>query len=124
MRIRTMAAAVVAAAGLSVALTGAASAATTEEPPSGDFVIATCEDGELEVRPATEEDRERIEEMRARADGGPVVFGRAGEGRGRMVRALPPDAEPGRDGRVVRVVVGPGERGDRAKATCAAPASP
>jgi hypothetical protein len=48
---------------MTVTLTGAAGASTPE--PSGEAVIVTCEDGKAKVRPATEEDRARLEAVRA-----------------------------------------------------------
>jgi hypothetical protein len=130
MRIRTLAAAVVAAAGLSVTLTGAASAATAEEPPPGDVFVLTCEDGRAVVRPATEEDRERIEEMRSRADVERVEIDGPD---GKKVERIKVDGAGGEPVRVIKIVPGhridaiPGERGakvgEKAQAVCAAKAA-
>jgi hypothetical protein len=133
MRIRTLAAALVAAAGLSVTLTGAAGAATPPEPPApaADVFVVTCTDGRATVRPATEEDRERLEKMRAEAGGEKAVLrgtdaapGRPGDGRVVVYRAFPPGAKPADGGDIVRSGA-PGDLPPRvAQATCAAPAEP
>jgi hypothetical protein len=140
MRIRTLAAATLVAAGLSVTLTGAASASPPDEPPPGGFIV-TCEDGEAKVRPLTEEERAEIKEMRARAveagQDGKVVFteegrARAGEaGRvgwttevpaeGKVIfKGVPPEGERTR-GDVIRRGEGPGEGHASA---CAVPVPP
>jgi hypothetical protein len=70
MRNRNLAAAVLAAAVLSIGLTGVASATTAEtDDPPGEGVIATCVDGVATTRPVTEADREKVEAMRERAGG-------------------------------------------------------
>jgi hypothetical protein len=89
MRIRTLAAAALAAAGLSVTLTGAASATPTDDPPPGDVFVITCEGGRSEVRPITDEERAKFEEMRSRAIEEGVVKEGPGEHHVRV------DEEPG-----------------------------
>ncbi|GAA1265756.1 hypothetical protein GCM10009609_31150 [Pseudonocardia aurantiaca] len=89
MRIRTLAAAALAAAGLSVTLTGAASATSIDDPPPGDAFVITCEGGRSEVRPITEEERAKFEEMRDRAIEEGVVKEGPGEHHVRV------DGEPG-----------------------------
>lgn len=71
MRIRTIAGAALAAAGLTVTLTGAASASTLALAPAGDGKIITCRDGKPVERRLTDEDRERTEELRKRAADSP-----------------------------------------------------
>jgi hypothetical protein len=78
MRIRTIAGSVLAAAGLTAALTGSASASTSGPgEPSGEAVVVTCEDGKATVRPLTEEERARLQAVRA---------GNGGSGRADKVR--------------------------------------
>jgi hypothetical protein len=153
MRFRTLAAAALAAAGLSVTLTGAASATSTDDPPPGDTFVITCEGGRSEVRPITDEERakfeEKFEEMRARAieegvvkegpgehhvrvdgqpggreDGPTVVFKGPPPGE---FKGLPPGVEPVPGELVVRgefIVRGEGVPGDKAAAACELPAPP
>jgi hypothetical protein len=66
-RIRTIAGSAIAAAGLTVTLTGAASASTPALTPAGDGKIITCRDGKPVEREPTDEERRRIEELRKRA---------------------------------------------------------
>jgi hypothetical protein len=66
-RIRTIAATVLAAAGLTATLTGAASPSNLTLAPAGDGKIITCRDGRPVERELTDEDRRRIEELRKRA---------------------------------------------------------
>jgi hypothetical protein len=66
-RMRTIAGSALAAAGLTVTLTGAASASTPALAPAGDGKIITCRDGKPVERELTDEDRRRIEELRKRA---------------------------------------------------------
>jgi hypothetical protein len=83
MRIRTIAGAVLAAAGLTAALTGAASASTPALAPSDEGVIITCRDGKPVERELAEADRQRIEELRKRAAESPDGKVRVeGEGKG------------------------------------------
>ena len=97
MRMRTIGATVVAAAALTVTLTGAASASTPAGAPAGEGVIVTCKNGQLEKREMTEEDRKRIEELRKRAaespDGKVRIEGEGGEGKRKVIIG------GGRDGR-------------------------
>jgi hypothetical protein len=60
---RSIAVAVLVAAGLSVTTTGAASAGEPDDDRG--LVIVTCEDGELVMREPTEEDRERLRALPA-----------------------------------------------------------
>jgi hypothetical protein len=98
MRIRTIAAATIVAAGLTATLTGVASASTPAAPPPGGGMIIRCEDGKPVTRELTDEDRERIREMRERAgeprEGGRVTF----------------HGEPGADGKRIKIIQG--ERGE------------
>jgi Spy/CpxP family protein refolding chaperone len=96
MRMRTIGAAVVAAAALTVTLTGAAGASTPAGAPAGDGVIIICKNGKLEKREMTEEDRKRIEELRKRAAESPdgkVRIEGEGEGKRKVIIG------DGRDGR-------------------------
>ncbi|MEN3269151.1 hypothetical protein [Pseudonocardia sp.] len=66
MRIRTIAGSALAAAGLMTALAGAASASTPDPgEPSGEALIVICKDGKATVRPPTEDERARLEAVRA-----------------------------------------------------------
>ncbi len=79
MQNRHLAAVVLAAAVLSIGLTGVASAATAETgDPPGEGVIVTCVDGVATTRPVTDADREKVEAMRERAggSGGGIVISR------------------------------------------------
>jgi hypothetical protein len=91
MRMRTITGAVLAAAGLTLTLTGAASASTPAVPPPGDGKIIICKDGEVVEREPTEADRKRIEELRARAaespDGKVRIEGK-GQGEGKRKRII------------------------------------
>jgi hypothetical protein len=109
MRKRSIAMAVLVAAGLSVTATGAASAGEPDDDRGP--VIVTCENGELVTREPTEEDRERL-----RAVPAPPERPRVEEGRRHHVepddgrtRVLP-------DGGVIRVV--PAEPGAPPPVTC------
>jgi hypothetical protein len=108
MRKRNIAMAVLVAAGLSVATTGAASAGEPDDEYGS--VVVICEDGDLVMREPTEEDRERLREVPDR-----VVRPRV-EGRHHRVE---PDAGRSRvlpDGGVIRVV--PAEPGAPPAVTC------
>jgi hypothetical protein len=112
---RSIAGAVLVAAGLSVATAGAASAGEPDDDRRP--VIVTCEDGELVTREPTEEDRERL-----RAVPAPPERPRVDEGRhhrvepgGGGVRVLP-------DGGAIRVV--PAEPGAPPPVTCEADGPP
>jgi hypothetical protein len=107
MRQRSIAMAVLVAAGLSVATAGAASAG---EPDERGLLIVTCEDGDLVTREPTEEERERLRGVPDRVDR-PRVEGRhhrVGPEAGRS-RVLP-------DGGGIRVV--PAEPGAPPPVTC------
>ena len=128
MRIRTLAAAALAAAGLSVTLTGAAGAATPQDPPPADVHVVTCEDGRAGVRPITEEERAKFEEMRKRAiEKGMIakrtVDERVAEKGSRpvVVFTTPPGGKGERAGRVVLDDRIPAEK---LTAVCAARARP
>jgi hypothetical protein len=99
MRMRTIAGAALAAVGLTVALTGAASASTPAVAPPGDGVIITCRDGKPVERELTEDDRQRIEELRRRAAASP-------DGRVRV-------EEPSRDGKRKKIIIGERRSGDK-----------
>lgn len=101
---RGIAVAVLVAAGLAVTTTGAASAGEPDDAP--EVVIVTCEDGELEMREPTDEERERFrtrpippERVRVHPDPSERVPGDRVEGEtrvlpeGGVVRVVP--AEPG-----------------------------
>jgi hypothetical protein len=103
---RSIAVAVLVAAGFSVTATGAASAG--EPGDDRGPVIVTCEDGELVTREPTEEDRERLRALPA-----PPEPPRVEEGRRYRV-------EPG--GGVIRVV--PAEPGAPPPVTCDADGPP
>jgi hypothetical protein len=115
MRTRSIAVAVLVAAGLSVATTGAASA---EEPDvERGSLIVTCENGELVTREPTEEDRERLRVLPALPEPPRVEEGRRyrvepDEG---DIRVLP-------DGGVIQVV--PAEPGAPPPVTCDADGPP
>lgn len=98
MRIRRIGAAALVAAGLSVTLTGAASAG--EPDPEGEIRIVTCEDGELVVREPNDEERERVKRFRvAPPDGGERrVHVRPGPD----ARDLPPIPEGGKGVLILR----------------------
>jgi hypothetical protein len=115
MRKRSIAVAVLVAAGLSVVTTGAASAGEPDDEPR--TLIVTCEDGELVTREPTEEDRERIRVRPAPPERPRVEEGRRyrvepDEG---AVRVLP-------DGEAIRVV--PAEPGAPPPVTCDADGPP
>ena len=95
MRMRTIAGAALAAAGLTVTLTGAAGASTPALAPAGDAQIITCRDGRPVERELTDEDWQRIEELRRRAAESPDGKVRI-EGQGEGERKIITD---GRDGR-------------------------
>ncbi|OLT00016.1 hypothetical protein BJF90_36660 [Pseudonocardia sp. CNS-004] len=64
---RTIAGTALAAAGLTAALTGAASPSNLTLAPTDAGKIITCRDGRPVEREVTDEDRKRIEELRKRA---------------------------------------------------------
>lgn len=99
---RSIAVAVLVAAGLSVATTGAASA---DEPGP---VIVICEEGELMMREPTESERERLQ--------APPERPRVEEGRGHRVEPDDGRARVLPDGGVIRVV--PAEPGPPPPVTC------
>lgn len=112
---RSIAVAVLVAAGLSVATAGAASAG---EPDERGPLIVTCENGELVTREPTEEDRERLRAVPARPEPPRLEEGRRQiERREGDVRVLP-------DRGAIRVV--PGAPGAPPPVTCDAgrPPSP
>jgi hypothetical protein len=115
MRIRSIAVAVLVAAGLSVATTGAASAGEPDDERGPLIVI--CKDGELMMREPTEEDRERLRVRPAPPERPDVEEGRRYrvEPDGGAVRDLP-------DGGVIRVV--PAEPGTPPPVTCDADGPP
>jgi hypothetical protein len=99
MRRRSIAVAVLVAAGLSVTTTGAASAGEPDDDRGP--VIVTCEDGEFVIREPAEEDHERLRAL-------PALPARPGVGveEGRRYRVEPDDG-PTRvrpDGGVIEVV--------------------
>ena len=109
MRIRSIAVAVLAAAGLSVATAGAASA---DEPhDEREPVIVTCENGEIVTREPTEEERERL-----RALPPPPERPRVEEGRRHRVEPDRGDVRVLPDGGAIRVV--PAEPGAPPPVTC------
>ena len=106
---RSIAAAVLVAAGLSVLTTGAAAAGEPDDERGP--LIVTCENGDLVTREPTEEDRERLRVVPAPPERPRVEEGRRhrvepGEGH---TRVLP-------DGGVIRVV--PAEPGVPPPVTC------
>jgi hypothetical protein len=108
MRRRSIAMAVLVAAGLSVVTTGAASAGEPDDERG--LVIVTCENGDLVTREPTEEERDRLRAVPA-PPGRPHIVERSDriepdEGR---TRVLP-------DGGVIRVV--PAEPGAPPPVTC------
>jgi hypothetical protein len=108
-RRRSIAAAVLVAAGLSVLTTGAASAGEPDDERGP--LIVRCENGDLVTREPTEEDRERLRVMPA-----PPERPRVGEGRRHRVE---PDEGHSRvlpDGGVIRVV--PAEPGAPPPVSC------
>jgi hypothetical protein len=109
MRKRSIALAVLVAAGLSVATTGAASAGEPDEERGP--LIVTCEDGELVTREPTEEDRERL-----RVRPAPPERPRVEEGRRYRIEPDEGDVRVLPDGGVIRVV--PAEPGAPAPVTC------
>jgi hypothetical protein len=111
---RSIAVAVLVAAGLSVATAGAASAG---EPDERGPLIVTCENGELVTREPTGEDRERLRAVPARPDRPRVEEGRHHrvEPGGGDTRVLP-------DGGAIRVV--PAEPGAPPPVTCDADRPP
>ncbi|WP_219418723.1 hypothetical protein [Pseudonocardia nigra] len=95
MRIRTLAAAALVAAGLTVSLAGAAGAA---EPggPDPRPVILTCEDGRVETRPATDAELAELEAVPPRmVHRTEAVQAIAPTGRGGHVAVAPEAAERG-----------------------------
>ncbi len=104
MRIRTIAAATMVAAGLTATLTGAASASTPAGPPPGDAVIIACEDGKPVERELTDADRARIEKMRERAR----ESGELREGHRVLIPRTP--GGPGEGEKRTKIIVG--ERGE------------
>jgi hypothetical protein len=94
MRPRTITGAALAAAALTIALTGAASASTPADAPPGEGVIITCRNGEPVERRVTDADREKIEELRKQAAESP-------DGKVRV---------EGEDGKHRKIIVG--ERGE------------
>lgn len=106
--IRSIAVAVLVAAGLSVATAGAASA---DEPDERGPLIVTCENGELVTREPTEEDRERL-----RAVPAPPERPRVDEGRHYRVEPREGETRVLPDGGVIRVV--PAEPGAPPPVTC------
>jgi serine/threonine protein phosphatase PrpC len=92
---RAIAGTALAAAGLTAALTGAASPTALALAPAGDGKIITCRDGRPVERELTTEDRRRIEELRRRAAESPDGKVRVqGEGEGKRTIIV-----GGRDGR-------------------------
>jgi hypothetical protein len=115
MRKRSIAVAVLVAAGLSVVTTGAASAGEPDRDDRGP-VIVTCEDGEPVVREPTEEERERFHARPAPPERPHVEPARPGRPRVEgETRVLP-------EGGVIRVV--PAEPGDPPPVTCDAQVPP
>jgi hypothetical protein len=109
MRRRSIAVAVLVAAGLSVVTAGAASAGEPDDERGP--VIVTCEHGELVTREPTEEERERLRTLPARPAHPRVEEGRRhrAEPGGGDTRVLP-------DGGAIRVV--PAEPGAPPPVTC------
>jgi hypothetical protein len=103
MRIRSITAAVLVAAGLSVTLTGAASAG---EPEPDDVVIVTCEDGEPVVREPTDEERDRMRALRPLLGPADGRSGVPAEPRDGIVRVAP---DPGHERGHERLQVRPAE---------------
>ena len=101
MRIRTIAAAALVAAGLAVTLTGAASASTPVVAPSGDGVIITCKDGKPVERELTDADREKIEKLRERA-------AELGDGEHNRIRIPAEPGEPGDGEKRIQIIRGEG----------------
>ncbi len=112
MRMRSIAAAVLVAAGLAVTTTGAASAGEPDRDGPGP-VFVVCEDGELVTREPTDEERERLRGQPVPPERRHVHPDQAERERHHRVegetRVLP-------DGGMVRVA--PAERGSRPPVTC------
>jgi hypothetical protein len=115
MRKRSIAMAVLVAAGLSVATAGAASAREPDDERRP--LIVTCEDGELVTREPTEEERERL-----RAVPAPPERPRVEEGRRHRVEPDAGDVRVLPDGGAIRVV--PAEPGAPGPVTCDADGPP